>query len=1075
MATLAEIRAQYPQYRDVPDQMLADGIYQKFYADIPRAEFDRRLGLTARAATPPAEPVSGEGEPGLGPGLVRGFTGAVKQLGPTSGAGIEAAGIATGIGGIERAGTAVREMTESETPAPDLVKLRDFFQKPFTFIGEQIGSGMGSTLPSLVGGAAGSVAGPVGMIAGAGAPALLQNTGDLFQQLQEEGVDRARAAKLASIWGPVLTVPDVFAASRLLRPFLGTAVTDLSTKGIARAIATRMKQGATVEGITEFGQNVGQEAIAAIETGNLDPVNRAERIATGAIAGGLTGGVTGAGGAVVERLRGPGEQTPPPPPGTGQQETRPPAPPPEGTPPVGTVLGLAEGDSAPFRAQVDGYSDDGRFVFLRDEDGERITVPAAELPGLVQTAPPPSGRPGDPTAVPTPPVDDVPPPSDEQARFYDQFEEDSIPAPPVRPEPPAPQLDLGDPARADAMLAGAQRQKVAVAAAVQQGGLTQEDGARRLRVLDQVILDAERMRARVAGSRPRPDAASVAAAAQASDADRLGGLGQAAGEPVPVEPIDAPAMAAARDLEARQRAGALGQQAGAPRPVEAPDAASIDAARKVAAREEMERLQAPARAAAAAPPAPARKVQAPETLMEFLSRVGLKEGDPEINDLREVDLIRAWHKPERKIVHVGKEGQKKRRMSVAASGGFRRKIIRPDGLSVQEALARAEQEGFIGTNLGGRRGQVDERGGEITQQYATAGLDDLRRGVYDELVLKRPVVRTRDREAQNDLLAQQAAVADEGEFAARYGQGAEGQTRRNADMLGLETWDTADLADLQEQIAERLAIMEVATVEAGLAQMAAVDTPAMAQEGYANDFDFADDIAQEGPAVAERPVPGAEARPEEPGAQSGPEPDAAPERPAAPDNQQDRRVDKGGRARYAEIEAEVREEMPDAPEEAVREEVLDRVASPATEPTDQGDNFILGADTTGTAEQAKAATADTQSKAELEAKLKLKQQKIRKPDQKSVGDQDGGLFDAARDQGDMLKAAPKRRAPAKDAAPAAIEPDLPDILLRLEGRTITYTTRVDGEKARIKEDAATALRRSTERMTALQALTDCLG
>ena len=45
MATLAEIRAQYPQYADMPDTDLADALHKKFYADIPRADFDVKIGL----------------------------------------------------------------------------------------------------------------------------------------------------------------------------------------------------------------------------------------------------------------------------------------------------------------------------------------------------------------------------------------------------------------------------------------------------------------------------------------------------------------------------------------------------------------------------------------------------------------------------------------------------------------------------------------------------------------------------------------------------------------------------------------------------------------------------------------------------------------------------------------------------------------------------------------------------------------------------------------------------------------------------------------------------------------------
>lgn len=56
MATLAEIRAKYPQYQDIPDNELADKLHQRFYADMPRADFDARLGLTSAAPAPARQP-----------------------------------------------------------------------------------------------------------------------------------------------------------------------------------------------------------------------------------------------------------------------------------------------------------------------------------------------------------------------------------------------------------------------------------------------------------------------------------------------------------------------------------------------------------------------------------------------------------------------------------------------------------------------------------------------------------------------------------------------------------------------------------------------------------------------------------------------------------------------------------------------------------------------------------------------------------------------------------------------------------------------------------------------------------
>jgi hypothetical protein len=47
MATIAEVRAQYPQYADMPDAALADALHKKFYSDLPKAEFDTKIGLTS--------------------------------------------------------------------------------------------------------------------------------------------------------------------------------------------------------------------------------------------------------------------------------------------------------------------------------------------------------------------------------------------------------------------------------------------------------------------------------------------------------------------------------------------------------------------------------------------------------------------------------------------------------------------------------------------------------------------------------------------------------------------------------------------------------------------------------------------------------------------------------------------------------------------------------------------------------------------------------------------------------------------------------------------------------------------
>ncbi len=44
MASLQDIRAKYPQYNDMSDQQLADALYKKHYSDMPREQFDAKIG-----------------------------------------------------------------------------------------------------------------------------------------------------------------------------------------------------------------------------------------------------------------------------------------------------------------------------------------------------------------------------------------------------------------------------------------------------------------------------------------------------------------------------------------------------------------------------------------------------------------------------------------------------------------------------------------------------------------------------------------------------------------------------------------------------------------------------------------------------------------------------------------------------------------------------------------------------------------------------------------------------------------------------------------------------------------------
>lgn len=61
--SIADVRAKYPQYKDLTDQALADALHGKFYADMPKDQFYSKIGLTS------AGPKHGAVQQGVDPGF----------------------------------------------------------------------------------------------------------------------------------------------------------------------------------------------------------------------------------------------------------------------------------------------------------------------------------------------------------------------------------------------------------------------------------------------------------------------------------------------------------------------------------------------------------------------------------------------------------------------------------------------------------------------------------------------------------------------------------------------------------------------------------------------------------------------------------------------------------------------------------------------------------------------------------------------------------------------------------------------------------------------------------------------
>ena len=204
------------------------------------------------------------------------------------------------------------------------------------FIAGGIGTGVGSTIPSLAGGLAGAglgavAAGPpgaaVGGFAGAMLPAFPLNMGEAYKQFKDEGIDRETAATAAAAITPAISALD---AAGLFKVVSGSLTRDAKTS-ILRHVARSIGRGGVVEGGTEGLQSVLREATAAVLTGNPDVKDRALRVVDEAIIGSLTGGTIAGPTSLLSPVK---KSDPPPPPDTSVPDDALPEVTPE--PPAGT-------------------------------------------------------------------------------------------------------------------------------------------------------------------------------------------------------------------------------------------------------------------------------------------------------------------------------------------------------------------------------------------------------------------------------------------------------------------------------------------------------------------------------------------------------------------------------------------------------------------------------------------------------------------------------------------------------------------------------------------------------------------
>ena len=163
-----------------------------------------------------------------------------------------------------------------------------------TYLGGLAGSGIGSTIPPLVGGAVGFLAGgPAGAAVGAFSIGSALNTGEAYAQFKREGIEDS--AQWAVSVGQVVSVLDTIGLGKVVD---AAGMKKIKSKAIGNLVkrVAAVGKGMTAEGFTEMAQSSIRESTAAALTGNPNVRERAFSILEEGLAGALTGGIiSGAG------------------------------------------------------------------------------------------------------------------------------------------------------------------------------------------------------------------------------------------------------------------------------------------------------------------------------------------------------------------------------------------------------------------------------------------------------------------------------------------------------------------------------------------------------------------------------------------------------------------------------------------------------------------------------------------------------------------------------------------------------------------------------------------------------------
>lgn len=415
MATIAEIRKQYPQYSDLSDKQLADSLRAKFYSDIPQDDFYRRIGLGGTDFIDDMQRGAGQAIAAVGSALRDVPIKAVSDLGKKA----------------EDYGNEVVRANPADMPSiEDIKSVSDAIGYAGERIAEiipQAAAPLAAAGVTLLAGAAAPVVGAAGLTAGA-LSSYGQSYGGIREQQREQGIDEKGRAALFAAPSAAL---DVLGVGRFV-PGAGRIVGDIVETGLRGIAKTGARVGAE-EGITEVAQSALERAGAKK---SLTDAEAQSEYLNSLAAGLVGGGGIGAGKATTQTFTTPiategqptGEPQPTPPSVEGE-----PAPA-AGPVPVGVSVPPVSGAS-PAAAPVGAGS--GDTVTVEDD-----TVIIESPDGTIRVVPRPEWEAAQPKPATEPVVTEAPP-----------VVEPVVTAPPVATEPPVAEPVVAAPPVAEPVVA----------------------------------------------------------------------------------------------------------------------------------------------------------------------------------------------------------------------------------------------------------------------------------------------------------------------------------------------------------------------------------------------------------------------------------------------------------------------------------------------------------------------------------------------------------------------------------------------------------------------------------------------